>query len=289
MEIKKVYINEETYPSLLREIKEPPDPLFYIGHLQLASQRCVAVVGSRKATGYGCWAAELLGQRLAENGVSVVSGMAKGIDTCAHRGALSAETKNQKKNTIAVLGCGIDICYPASNLKLRDSIAGAGLILSEYPAGTQPARYTFPRRNRIISGLCEATVVAQAGNNSGALITAEMAADQGRSVYAIPANINSALHLGSNKLLRDGAMPLVILEDLLEDLGISSVPSENFEKNFGSEENRVLRALKGQGEMTVDQLCSAIGRPVSETSGIVTILEMKGAICTSFGKIFIAK
>lgn len=293
MEIKKVYINEEKYPQLLKEIADPPDPLYYVGDLSLANNRCVAVVGSRKATEYGCWAAQRLGRVLAESGVSVVSGMAKGIDASAHAGALAGMTAGQEDEntggTIAVLGCGIDICYPPSNKELRDQIAARGLILSQYPQGTEPARFRFPQRNRIISGLSEATVVVQAKDRSGALITAELAADQGRSVYAVPGNINSAYNLGSNKLLRDGAVPLVVPEDLLQDLGITGSRQKNMRKNLGKDEIAVLELLEKHGEMTVDQLCSAIGRPVSQVNGIVTILEMKGVICTYLGKIFIAK
>lgn len=290
MEIKKVYINEETYPPLLREIKEPPNPLYYAGNLQIAHDRCIAVVGSRRTTSYGRQTAQDLGKSIAGCGGVVVSGMAGGIDTCAHWGALDAEEKAENPGkTIAVLGCGADICYPASNRKLRDQIAEKGLILSEYPPGTPPARYRFPRRNRIISGLSEATVVVQAPDSSGALITAEMAADQGRTVYSVPGNINSPYHLGSNKLIRDGAMPLVVLEDLLEDLGLEWENGSPAEKNLGQDEALVFRLLKESGEMSPDQLCSASGLPAAKVMGIVTILEIKGVICTSLGKIFIAK
>ncbi|MCI9598309.1 MAG: DNA-protecting protein DprA [Firmicutes bacterium] len=289
MEINKVYINEETYPRLLKEIQKPPDPLYYIGNLRLAERTCVAVVGSRRASGYGCGNAEALGKKLAARGASVVSGMAKGIDSCAHRGALSAKWQGSKGSTIAVLGCGIDVCYPPSNQKLRNEIAGSGLIVSEYPPGTQPARYMFPRRNRIISGLSVATVVVQAPGSSGALITAEMAAEQGRAVYAVPGNIDSAYNLGSNKLICDGAVPLVILEDLLTDLGLGTEAAKEFEKNLGEEELRLVEILAKEGEMTQEQLCVASGRPASLVSGMVTILEMKGVICMYLGKIFIAK
>lgn len=290
MEIKKVYIYEETYPLLLREIKDPPDPLYYVGNLNLAHQRCIAVVGSRRTTSYGRETAGLLGKNLAECNVCVVSGMASGIDTCAHWGALNAEpAPGMKGNTIAVLGCGIDICYPASNKRLWKQIAQDGLLLSEYPGGTPPARFRFPRRNRIISGLSEATVVVQAPDSSGALITAEMAADQGRAVYSIPGNINSPYHLGSNKLIRDGAMPLVIIEDLLSDMGIKRENPEFAEKILGPEEKQIFRLLEESGEMTADQLCTASGMPAPKVMGLVTILEMKGVICTSLGKIFIAK
>ncbi len=280
-EIKKVYINEENYPVMLREIKDPPKVLYYAGDLSLTGKTCVAVVGSRRASDYGRWAAGELGRRIAESGGAVVSGMAAGIDTCAHWGAI--------ESTIAVLGCGIDICFPRSNLKLRDRIASGGLILSEYPPGTSPTKFTFPKRNRIVSGLSKATVVVQAPNTSGALITAELAADQGRSVYAVPGNINSEYHFGSNKLLRDGAMPLVVFDDLLEDLGLSGKKHILIEENFGEDEKTVLRTLAQYGEMTADQLCTAAGLDPASAAGLVTILEMKGAVYSCLGKIFIAK
>lgn len=294
IEIKKVYINEENYPALLREIKDPPDPLYYTGDIGLSHNICAAVVGSRRTTEYGKWAARALGGRIAAAGGVVVSGMAAGIDTCAHWGAIDAAENEQCVsdkciNTIAVLGCGIDICFPRSNLKLRDRIAAGGLIVSEYPPGTRPTKFTFPRRNRIISGISQATVVVQAPDTSGALITADMAADQGRSVYAVPGNINSIYHMGSNKLLRDGAMPLVVLDDLLDDLGLSQKKHIIIEENFGSDEKLILEQLLKHGEMTTDQLCTAVGMTPAEAGGIVTILEMKGVICTCLGKIFIAK
>lgn len=316
-EIKKVYINEENYPELLREIKTPPDPLYYTGNLELVKKPCIAVVGSRRTTEYGRWAAQILGGKIAAAGGVVVSGMAAGIDTCAHWGAIKEMIKtgdgstpephlktgsvdipgiaakgssfSPTLNTIAVLGCGIDICFPKSNLKLRDTIADGGLILSEYPPGTGPTRYTFPQRNRIISGLSLATVVVQAPNTSGALITANAAAEQGRDVYAIPGNINSAYNFGSNKLIRDGAVPLIVLDDLLDDLGLSQKKYILIEEHFGEDEKVILRQLAQQGEMTVDQLCTAAEKTPAEVGGIVTILEMKGIVCSCLGKIFIAK
>lgn len=289
MKINRVYINEEDYPFRLKEISNPPNPLYYCGNLQLARRRCVAVVGSRRTTGYGRKHAQLLAEQLAAQGAVVVSGMAKGIDSCAHSGALKLSGSGDPGGTIAVLGCGVDVCYPVSNGILRDQIAARGLILSEYPPGTPPAKYRFPQRNRIISGLSEAVVVIQAPNSSGALITAELAAEQGRTVYAIPGNIDSACNLGSNKLIRDGAMPLVVLEDLFDDLRLGCKKDENLEKNLGKEEALLVAALKEQGEMTVDELCRTAGRTADFVSGMITILEIKGVVCTSSGKIFIAK
>lgn len=288
MKINRIYINEPDYPRLLREIAHPPEVLYYCGDLALARRKCVAVVGSRKTTEYGCRTARRLAGILSQQGAVVVSGMAKGIDSCAHRGALEAEERGGQGGTIAVLGCGADVCYPAAAKKLRDTIGRNGLILSEYPPGTLPAKFRFPQRNRIISGLSEATVVVQAPSSSGALITAEAAAEQGRAVYAVPANIDSPYNLGSNKLLQDGAIPLVVLEDLLDDLHLGRPVGEGKEL-LGKEETAVVEILSREGEMTMEQLCRATDQPVAVVSGIVTILEIKGVICTALGKIFVAK
>ena len=284
MRIGTVALGDPAYPLLLPLISDPPKMLYYIGDLSLASRRCVAVVGSRKTTEYGRWAAFTLSQRLAEHGIVVVSGLAAGIDACSHAGALKAKGK-----TIAVLGCGIDVCYPASNRKLKEEIENAGLVLSEYPPGQKAAIYTFPRRNRIISGLSEATVVAAAGLHSGSLITAELAEEQGRSVFSLPGNINNIYHLGSNKLIKDGALPLVVLDDILEELGIRPIEQAAVREALSDDEKALVDRLACEGELTVDQLCKTLGKPPSHVNGLVTVLEMKGIVRTSMGKIFVAK
>jgi DNA processing protein len=284
MKIRTISLGEQGYPLLLPLIQRPPKTLYYIGDLNLASMRCVSVVGSRKTTEYGKWAAFTLSQRLSEHGVVVVSGLAAGIDACSHAGALKGGGK-----TIAVMGCGIDLCYPAANRKLKEQIENAGLILSEYPPGQQPAVYTFPQRNRIISGISEATVVAAAGLHSGSLITAELAEEQGRTVYALPGNINNIYHLGSNKLIKDGASPLVVLDDLLDDMGIFPKEQKPMGSKLSADENALLEQLIKQGEQTVDQLCKSLGKPPSHINGLLTVMEMKGIVRTSMGKIFVAK
>jgi len=191
--------------------------------------------------------------------------------------------------TIAVLGCGIDLCYPSSNRDLKEQIKNSGLILSEYPPGYPAAVYTFPRRNRIISGISEATVIAAAGLHSGALITAELAAEQGRAIYALPGNINNVYHLGSNKLIKDGATPLVVLDDLLEELGIQPIERKEMLTKLSPDEQALIGQLICEGEQTVDQLCKSLAKPSSHVNGLVTVLEMKGIIHTSMGKIFVAK
>jgi len=282
--IKSVSFHDREYPQLLREIKKPPKELFYTGDISLASRLSVAVVGTRKATRYGIWAAMNLAEKLAEHGVVVTSGMAVGIDTCSHRGAIKGGGK-----TIAVLGSGLDICSPASNRKLMDEISEDGLLISEYPAGTHPTKYTFPQRNRLISGISAATVVVEAGLVSGSLITAELAAEQGREVYAIPGNIDSRYSLGTNKLIKEGALPLVACDDILDDLGIRRNPVESRMKELGKAEKQVVEFIAEQGEVSLDYLCRRTGGQPAEISGIVTVLEIKGIVCTFMGKIFIAK
>lgn len=285
MGIERVRLEESGFPALLRQIPDPPKALFFEGDLSLADGPCLAVVGARKATGYGKWAAGAIARRAAEHGITVVSGMAGGIDTAAHRGAL--ETGGA---TIAVLGCGIDICYPAANKELYGEIRRRGLLLSEYEPGTSPLPYRFPQRNRIISGLSRAVVIAEAGLASGSLITAERAADQGREVFAVPANINATSSIGCNKLIRDGATPIVVVDDVLDAMGVGErrafLPGR---APLGRDEEDLLRLVAGESETTLDFLVRRTGRCAAEIGALVTVLEMKGELVTSMGKIFIAK
>lgn len=285
LDIKKIIVTDKEYPEILKHIENPPPALYCRGDVSLLNQRAIAVVGSRKATPYGKWAAYGLAKKLSEYQIAVVSGMAAGIDSCAHRGALETNGK-----TIAVLGCGVDICYPASNKRLMDQIAENGLLLSEYEPGTNPLPYRFPMRNRIISGISIGTVVVEAGLSSGSLITAEYAAEQGRNIYALPGNINSMYSFGANKLIKDGATPLIIFDDIIEDLGIPKrFHTEKLKEKLGMDEKRIYEAVFCQGEITTDELCRKTGRAPSEINALVTILEMKGVIQTALGKIFIAK
>lgn len=272
------------YPALLKEIKNYPKKLFCIGDTNILKKRSVAVVGSRRTTQYGRSTAYIIGKRLGEKDVAVVSGMAKGIDTCAHQGALKGEGC-----TVAVLGCGVDVCYPESNLKLKDEIERKGLVISEYEPGSIPQRYYFPQRNRIISGLSEVVAIVQAGNSSGALITAELAAEQGREVYAVPGNIDSEYNMGSNKLIKEGAGVLTSIGDLLEVMGIGSIDEKEAFRVLGETEQTVYFLLKKHGEMSMDEICAELEKPVQYVSGIVTVMEMKGIVFSALGKIFIAK
>jgi len=283
-DIQRITPGMAQYPALLKEIKGYPRELFCIGDTALLQKRCVAVVGSRRTNSYGRSVAVKISKSIASAGLVVVSGMASGIDTCAHRGALDAQG-----GTIAVLGCGIDICYPAENGGLKKEIEQKGLIVSEYGPGMKPKKYFFPQRNRIISGLSEVTVVAQAGNSSGALITADLAGEQGREVCAVPGNIDSSYNMGSNKLIRDGAFPLLNPADILDMLGVCCRDREEIEKLMSSSELKIYNALESTGEATIDELCMMLSKPPSYVAGMVTIMEMKGLLFSDIGKIFIAK
>lgn len=284
-EMKILRIEDENYPKLLRYISDPPEILYAIGDIRLLQKKCVAVVGARKASSYGKWVSYNIGRRLAEYGIVTVSGMAFGCDSEAHRGALEGGGA-----TIAVMGCGADICYPSSNAALRKKILISGLILSEYPPGTKPRPYTFPRRNRIISGISEAVTVAEAGLSSGSLITAACAAEQGRTLFAVPGNISAANSIGCNKLIQDGAVPVAFIDDIITGVGMR-LSSERKDESLrlGKDEREIYDLLKNNGEITSDFIAQTLNKSVSNVNAIVSVMEIKGFLTTSEGKIFIAK
>ena len=277
-------IRSEFFPRMLREIEKCPEKLYCIGNLELLNRRSIAVVGSRKTTQYGRNTAREIALKLSSRGITVVSGMAAGIDTCAHEGAV-----NQRGGTVAVLGCGPDVCYPSINARLKEIIEAKGLIVSEFPPGTGVEKYHFPMRNRIISGLSEGTVVVQAGASSGAIITAELAVDQQRDVYAVPGNIDSQYNLGSNKLIRDGAIPVLTTGDLLDQLGVGVIDEEEAALILSDSERQVYKLLMERGELSADQLCMFTGFRPSEMAKLLTVMELKGIVFSSMGKIFVAK
>ena len=282
--IQRMTSGQPVYPALLKEIRDYPKELYYIGDPKLLEGKCVSIVGSRKTNQYGRSTAYSFGKALGQRGITVVSGMAVGIDTCAHEGALQ-----EKGSTAAVLACGLDLCYPPRNRELKEKIESAGIVLSEYPPGTAAQRYYFPQRNRIISGLSPLTVVVQAGNRSGALITAELAADQGRDVGAVPGNIDSEYNLGSNKLLREGAFALTGVQDLLEASGVSVMSEPEAERLLSDEEKQLYFLLCSHGEMSLDQLAFYLKKPVNEVGSLAIVMEMKGIVFSAMGKVFIAK
>jgi len=284
MNIEIIRKGETAYPEQLLAIKNPPRQLYCRGDVNLLKSRCVAVVGSRTTTLYGRRTGEALGRCLAAAGVTVVSGMAMGIDACAHNGALDTGGK-----TIAVFGCGPDICYPPENKLLMADIERYGLIVSEYPPGAPAERYNFPNRNRIISGLCEATIVVQARNRSGALITAELAAEQGRDVFAVPGNIDSPYNLGNNRLIKDGVTPIVCVDDILEHLGISGADEEDARRRLSDREFEIYTILKDEGELTIDEVCMKTGYSPGYVNPILAVMEMKGFISSEMGRVFLKR
>jgi DNA processing protein len=250
-------------PPLLRAIHDPPPGLFVRGSadLELLARPAVAVVGARACSGYGSSVARRLGRELAAAGLVVVSGLARGVDAEAHRGALEAGGA-----TVAVLGCGVDRDYPAANAELARRIAEDGLIVAEYAPGVEPMPWRFPARNRIIAGLCAATVVVEARERSGALITADLALEEGREVFAVPGEIGSALSAGTNALLKLGASPLIDSADVLDVYGLAS------------RDDPVDDELLVHLPATADELARATGRSAADVARALTELELAGRV-----------
>lgn len=212
-EIKVININDKLYPEKLRKIYDPPVVLFAKGNIKLLKEKGIAIVGSREADAYGLKQSYDLAYNLARNNLTIISGLAKGIDKMAHLGALNA-----KGNTIAVIGSGLDIVYPMENYGLFQEIFKNGLVLSEFIVGTKPLSSNFPMRNRIISALADSVLVVQARKKSGAMITVDFALEYGREVYAVPGNIDNPLSEGCNLLIKDGAKIITSFQDILEDI-----------------------------------------------------------------------
>ncbi len=258
------------FPPLLRAIHDPPARLYLRGEgdPELLHRPAVAIVGARACSAYGGQVARMLGRGLARAGLLVVSGLARGIDGAAHRGALEAEGR-----TVAVLGCGIDRDYPAAHAELARSIAARSLLVSEYEPGVEPAPWRFPARNRIIAGLAGATIVVEARERSGALITADFALEEGREVFAVPGEITSALSGGTNALLRLGATPLTCVEDVLELFDL--VPVEEASAEVSGEAGRLLARLR-ESAAAADELARATGLGAGEVSAALAELELAG-------------
>lgn len=279
-----VEYEDDNFPIPLKEdyMKGRIRKLYYRGNLSILRAPCAAVVGSRNISSYGRWVGENLGKKLAENGVTVVSGLARGMDSQAHRGCLKSGGK-----TVAVLGCGIDICYPSDNFHLKGEIEKTGLVISQFPPGTKPMKYNFPMRNEIIAALSKIVVVGEAGINSGAGITAELAAEQGKTVMAVPGNINTAFSLGTNKLIQEGAVMVANLDEVLREMGIEPVALQSVNKDLGSTEMKIYKILSERGELTLDELCERSSMVPGKVMGIITVLEMKGVVATARGRAFL--
>lgn len=276
-EIRCIRRRDPAFPPLLAAIHDPPPQLFLRGSasVELLCRPAVAVVGARSCSSYGRSVARSLGRDLSAAGVVVVSGMARGIDGEAHRGALDGGGP-----TVAVLGCGIDRDYPAAHAELARRIAETGLVASEYEQGVEPSPWRFPARNRIIAGLCRATVVIEARERSGALITADFALEEGREVLAVPGEITSSLSAGTNALLRLGATPVTRVEDVLEAYGLEPVPAPSMTLGPTAE---VLLGRLEEGALTADELVRTTSIDAAAAAASLLELELAGRVTLEDG------
>lgn len=285
MHVREIRIEDPEYPPLLREVPDAP-PLLYAAGRALEPAPMVSVVGTRRASRYGLEAAAWLARGLAAAGLVVVSGMALGVDAAAHRGALDGGG-----STVGVLGCGLDVCYPPANARLRAAILERGTLLSEHPAGVRPRPWHFPVRNRIIAGMALGTVIVEARETGGALITARLASDLGREVFAVPGPVNADGSRGAHALVRDGARLVTCAADVLEDLGFGdlvapacpAVPAAEADaagtspalSGLGPDELRLLAVLDAE-PLLLDAIALRAAVPVSAAAAVLARLELKG-------------
>ena len=272
------------YPEHLKSIPDAPEKLYYSGDIGLIEHPLIAIVGTRRCSPYGRWAAEKISEKIARCGVSVVSGMASGIDTAAHRGCIKGGMP-----TIAVLGTGVDICFPASNRQLYERIAAEGLLISEYPPGEGGHPAYFPQRNRIISGLSKSVIVVEGAPRSGSMITARLALEQGRDVFAVPGNIDQPNSLGVNKLIADGAYPILELESVCEVLGIGVTEKQKIIRTLSEEEIMLLGFISEQPGMTIEYAAFKTGFDYLTASTLASGLELKGLVSLRGQRVFLQK
>jgi DNA processing protein len=266
------------YPPLLAELHDPPARLYMRGGpAEILARPSVAIVGARSCSPYGAQVARELARELAGAGVVVVSGLARGVDGEAHRGALAAGGL-----TVAVLGCGIDRDYPRAHADLARRVSENGLVVSEYPPGIEPSPWRFPARNRIVAGLAGATVVVEARSRSGALITADFALELGRDVFAVPGEITSGLSEGTNDLIRQGAIPLLAAEDVFEAMGIEPQPPAP-PASISPEADAVWGVLQ-DGALTLDEISRTTGVGAAEVAVALTELELAGLAAQADGR-----
>ncbi len=268
---------DDRYPRLLKEIAQPPPILYVLGTIKPEDELSVAIVGTRKFTPYGRQVAEEIAEFLVHQGITVVSGLARGVDAVAHAMALKTGGR-----TLAVLGSGVDRIYPPEHEKLAGRIIESGAVMSDYALGTPPEAVNFPPRNRIISGLSQATIVIEAGTDSGALITAEFAADQGREVLAVPGGIYAPQSKGTNRLIQEGARPLLQLKDILDALSLEQaqwqqqrtartmLPADDVE--------RKILLVVGVEPLHIDEISALAGLSIEKISATLTMMELKGMV-----------
>lgn len=283
--IEVITIYDENYPNGLKYIYDKPKVIYRKGK-EVDADLAIAIVGSRKATSYGRWACAKFTKELVDMGVTIISGLASGIDTVAHKTALDNGGK-----TIGVLGNGIDVIYPKANRNLYAEMEKENCIITEFPFGTQPLSFNFPQRNRIIAGISKGVIVIEAQEKSGSLITAHQALDQGKDVFALPGNINSIFSGGTNKLIKDGAKPLLSIEDIIEEIYELKEKINNIKKNkidyaeYSETEIKIIKVLENQ-PVHSDLIAHNTGIDISTINSILTILELKGTIREISSSIF---
>lgn len=281
-------ILDDDYPVKLKNIINPPSILYCKGDINCLNNLSIGIVGSRKATDYGKFCADKFARELSSLGITIISGLANGIDTIAHKGAIKANGK-----TIGVIGCGINIIYPQKNKELYNEIENTGgAVITEYPFNMEPVSSNFPCRNRIISGLSCGILVVEAQEKSGTLITVSHAAEQGKEVFSVPGNINSIFSVGTNKLIKDGAKLVMSVDDIIEELS----EFKNFKNKLIKKEIDISRldkiekdiiVLISEGEKSIDEITSKTNYSINEILSSLTILEMKSFIVQTNGKKFV--
>lgn len=277
--------DDDLYPIRLKEIDQPPPILYVRGSLTTEDAWAVAVVGTRRVSAYGRQVTEELASFLAANGVTIVSGLARGVDAIAHQSALKAGGR-----TIAVLGCGVDRVYPPEHTQLAEKMIASGALLSDYAPGTPPDASNFPPRNRIISGLSMATVIVEAGETSGALITAQFAIDQGREVFAVPGNILTPQSKGTNRLIAEGARPMLSGRDLLDVLNLTRVTEQRVVRKIlpaDEIEARLMNVLTHE-PLHMDEIREQTGLPIERVSATLVMMELKGLVRQVGGMNYVA-
>ncbi|MHC1784456.1 MAG: DNA-processing protein DprA [Anaerolineaceae bacterium] len=273
--IQVITWEDEQYPERLKTIDQSPPVIYVKGAISLEDEWAVGIVGTRRVTGYGRQVTEELATYLANNHITVISGLARGVDAAAHQAVLKAGGR-----TLAVLGCGVDVIYPPEHKKMADAVIENGALISDYPPGTAPESGNFPPRNRIISGLARALVVVEAGVESGALITARYAVEQGREVYAVPGSIYAPMSKGTNKLIFDGAAPLLKMDDVLQSLDIEKVQAYKQARLFlpaDDMEKKILAEL-GDEPVHIDEIRAGADISAADAISKLTILELTGHV-----------
>jgi len=289
-EADAITLDSADYPELLKTIYDPPPILYYKGKKEILDKRSIAIVGTRKPSSYGLSVANEFAKRLSRLGFVIVSGFAYGIDTSAHKGALEAGGE-----TAAVFGCGLDVIYPPDNIILAEEVINSGCLISEFPPKTPTSNWTFPQRNRIISGLCMGVIVVEGSIDSGSLITAKSALEQGREVFAVPGLIDNENSKGPHWLIKQGAKLIESIEDVLEELnipmpmGCSSEEKAKKDLSGLSDGEKTVYSLLESAPLHIDLVSQRSGLPPQEVSSALMMLEVKGYIKQMPGKVFAVK